>query len=686
MSASDMRFAYFVYAFGRHVSMRKNRLEIFYDMTGIIKNIKNFFFFCALSLVASTLKAENVLSSDSTITLHTVEVSATRKPLATVQVLSGSELQSLSSASIADALKYFAGVQIKDYGGLGGLKTINVRSLGSQHVGVYIDGIRITNAQNGTVDLGKYSLSTLESVSLYNANKLERGQSASEYASGATVYMKTRKPEADSLSILAGIGSFNTYRVRLDLQFNRRGWQGFIDGEYLYSKGNYPFRYKSEYEDTVGRRTNSDIEFYRIEGALFKKGFATHIYSYISERGCPGGIVRRLSDKYTNIGREWDRDVFVQASWQHSFNHLHFLRFNTKYSHEYLRYNTDYPENQNTARVDNHYWQNDGYASAAYCFSPWQWLYLNVSYDARMSWLKSDLRNFSSVRRLDQKAVVDFQLQWSGFRLETSLLYQYYKDHTKIQAGAADPISKFTPAVILGWFGKGLSLRGWYKKIFRVPTLNDLYYTQAGNRNLKPEYTRQWNIGAEYIFSRGSWFATAQADAYINHIDNRIVCLPLRGTYTWSMMNYGKTFCRGLNATLSARYSHNDWLFSLLGSMTLQHDVNRTDPEDEDTYDVPICYSPKFSCGITGIVSWRNYSLTVSELHVSKRIWSYADPDDILNPYNNVDVKLSGQWKWFIASLEINDLFDVQYEHIPRYPMPGRTIRFTLTYTLCKNK
>ena len=623
---------------------------------------------------------------DTVRNLDEVEVVAISKPLATVQQLEGARLQQLSSTSIADALKYFAGVQIKDYGGLGGLKTVNVRSLGSQHVGIYIDGIRITNAQNGTVDLGKYSLSTLESVALYNANKLEKGQSASEYASGATVYMRTRKPETDSLSVLVGIGSFNTYRARLNLQFSRKGWQGFVDGEYLYSKGNYPFRYKSEYEDTVGRRKNSDIEYYRIEGALFKKGFATHVYSFISRRGCPGGIVRRLSDKYTNIGREWDRDIFVQGSWQHSFGTLHFLRFNAKYSHEYLRYNTDYPENQNTARVDNHYYQHDGYASAAYCYSPLQWLYLNVSYDARMSWFKSDIRNFSSVRRLDQKAVADIQLQWQGFKLEASMLYQHYKDHTKIKAGAADAISRFTPAVSLGWFWNGLTLRGWYKKIFRVPTLNDLYYTQAGNRNLKPEYTRQWNVGAEYSFSSGPWTASAQADAYINHIDNRIVCLPLRGTYTWSMMNYGKTYCRGLNATLSGEYSPNDWVFSLLGSVTLQHDVNRTDPEDEDTYDVPICYSPKFSCGITAFISWRNISLTVSELHVGKRIWSYADPDDILDPYNNIDLKLTGRWKWLIASLEVNDLLDVQYEHIPRYPMPGRSFRFTLTYTLGKTK
>ena len=239
-------------------------------------------------------------------TLKDVEVTATRRPLATTQVLAGPKLQALSSTSVADALKYFAGVQIKDYGGLGGLKTINVRSLGSQHVGVYIDGIRITNAQNGTVDLGKFSLSTLESVSLYNANRLDMCQSASEYASGATVYLQTRRPVSDSLTVLAGVGSFHTYRGRANMQFSRRGWSGFVDGEYLNSRGDYPFRYKSEFEDTVGRRRNSDIEYFRIESALFRGGFASHVYCYVSERGCPGGIVRRLSDKYTNIGREWD--------------------------------------------------------------------------------------------------------------------------------------------------------------------------------------------------------------------------------------------------------------------------------------------------------------------------------------------------------------------------------------------
>ena len=668
-----------------------------------------------------------------------------KRPLATSQKLSGADLQALSSTSVADALKYFSGVQIKDYGGLGGLKTVNVRSMGAQHVGIYVDGIRITNAQNGTVDLGKYSLSSMESVTLYNANKLDNCQSASEYASGATVYLQTRRPTKDSVSLQLRRASFSTWMVKGNAQFSvsnprssiLNGWKGFVDGEWTDSRGDYPFRYHSEYEDTVGRRANSDIRYGRIEGALFKGGFSTHLYYYDSERGCPGGIVRRLSDKYVNVGREWDRDFFVQASWQQQFLQRHRVKANAKYTNEYLRYCTDYPENQNTARVDNHYRQEDGYGALCYGYTPWPWLSLSTSYDVRYSKLRADLKHFDNVFRLDQKEVVAAQMNLAtinnkhetisflqGFQAAVSMLHQHLHDFTFTRVGAADPLDRWTPAVSMAYTLFGVTLRAWYKKIFRAPTLNDLYYTQVGNRNLKPEYTKQWNIGAEWhwVTSRPSPLTShlsfdVQADVYQNKIENRIVCLPLKGTYTWTMMNYGYTFCRGLNATVKGHYDKGAWSASLLGSLTWQRDLNRTDPDDEDTYNKPICYSPELSYTLTGIGTYTpckrintngngqtntricpygSFSLTVSYMHVGERMWSYADPEDILTPYNNIDAKLSytinrlargrnglarGLPLLFTSiglCLEVCDVLDEQYEHIPRYPMPGRNYRLTL--------
>ena len=633
-------------------------------------------------------------SPDSIRQLYEVTVTS-KQPLRTIvtsQTLSGADLQALSTTSVADALKYFSGVQIKDYGGLGGLKTINVRSLGAQHVGIYVDGIRITNAQNGTVDLGKFSLSSMESVSLYNANKLDYCQSASEYASGATIYLQTRRPTHDSLSVQLRNASFHTWMAKLNGQFNWRGWQGFIDGEYCSSRGDYPFRYHSQYEDTIGHRSNSDIRYGRIEGALFRGGFSSHIYYYDSERGCPGGIVRRLSDKYTNVGREWDRDFFVQASYQERFLNRFLFKANTKYTNEYLRYCTNYPENQNTARVDNHYRQQDVYGAFCVAYMPWSWLSLSTSYDARYSILRADLKRFEDVKRVDQKLVFATQMNYRGIQAAASLLHQRYSDWTFAHVGAADPLDRWTPAFSLAYTLYNITLRGWYKEIFRAPTLNDLYYTQVGNRNLKPEDTKQLNLGVEYHLSKGQraenkgqeWSMDVQADIYQNKIENRIVCLPLKGTYTWSMMNYGYTFCRGLNATVKGHYRTGPWNFSLLTSLTWQHDVDRTDPDDEDMYDKPICYSPTFSSGVTAIAGWRSLQFTTSYLYVGERMWSKADPKDILEPYHNIDMKLSYTHNIKKTSLglclEVCDVLDIQYEHLPRYPMPGRNYKLTLSF------
>ena len=157
-----------------------------------------------------------------------------------------------------------------------------VESLGSQHVGVYLDGIRITNAQNGQVDLGKYSLENMESVSLCNANKSERLQSASEYASGATVYMQTRTPDTTAAEVEYGHGSFGHDKLKAHMAL---GGVGFVDYEWQRTEGDYEFRFRSAYEDTTGRRHNGDIEFRRVEASVSRGGVRIHAYYYDSERG-----------------------------------------------------------------------------------------------------------------------------------------------------------------------------------------------------------------------------------------------------------------------------------------------------------------------------------------------------------------------------------------------------------------
>ena len=71
--------------------------------------------------IAFQQKRDSIFSVDS---IPEIRISAKRNAaIVPVQTLSGKELEKLSSNSVADALRYYSGVQIKDYGGIGGLKT-----------------------------------------------------------------------------------------------------------------------------------------------------------------------------------------------------------------------------------------------------------------------------------------------------------------------------------------------------------------------------------------------------------------------------------------------------------------------------------------------------------------------------------------------------------------------------------
>ena len=82
--------------------------------------------------------------SDSAKGLREVIVTGEKKQnpftaIAPVQILNHEALQQINAETIAGAAKYFSGVLIKDYGGIGGLKTISVRSLGGLNTGLVYD-------------------------------------------------------------------------------------------------------------------------------------------------------------------------------------------------------------------------------------------------------------------------------------------------------------------------------------------------------------------------------------------------------------------------------------------------------------------------------------------------------------------------------------------------------------------
>ena len=650
---------------------------------------------CCVDLYAQTV--------DSTKTYHIEEVSVSaqriRKEVIPVQMLAGEELQKLSVHSVADAIRYFSGIQIKDYGGIGGLKTVNIRGLGTQHVGVFYDGVQLGNAQNGQIDLGRFSLDNMEAVSLYNGQKSAIFQSAKDFASAGSIYMTARHPSFGEGQNYRLKGTFKTGSfglvnpsVLLEHRLSKQV-SGSLSAEYMYTSGKYKFRYrqKNGYDITETRK-NGDVEAIRAEYGLFgdMQGgeWKAKAYLYNSERGLPGAAVRETGD-FVHEDRQWDTNFFLQGSFRKHWGNYS-LQTNGKYAYDYLHYLSDPRLDVTTMYVNNHYRQHELYFSAANMLNILPFWSADVSVDFQWNKLNADLVNFVYPCRYTALVAA---LHFERFKLQASLLGTFVHETTKVPNAAAGDKHKYTPTVVASWQpfkNEDLNLRAFYKKIFRMPTLNDLYYTFIGNIDLNPEYTTQYDIGVTYSRKfRGGYPARLefQADAYYNEVTDKIVAMPTSNQFRWTMVNLGYVEMRGVDVALQTEWHLlKDLKANLRVNYTYEKAQDFTDAKS-DYYGGQIPYIPWHSGSAVLNLSYRDWDMNYSFIYTGERYESSANiPENYAKEWYTNDLSLSRRlhWKKMLWKLtaEVNNVFNQQYEVVQWYPMPGINFRFVINVEL----
>lgn len=653
---------------------------------------------CCVDLYAQTV--------DSTKTYHIEEVSVSaqriRKEVIPVQMLAGEELQKLSVHSVADAIRYFSGIQIKDYGGIGGLKTVNIRGLGTQHVGVFYDGVQLGNAQNGQIDLGRFSLDNMEAVSLYNGQKSAIFQSAKDFASAGSIYMTARHPsfgEGQNYRLKGTFktGSFGLVNPSVLLEYRlSKQVSGSLSAEYMYTSGKYKFRYrqKNGYDITETRK-NGDVEAIRAEYGLFgdMQGgeWKAKAYLYNSERGLPGAAVRETGD-FVHEDRQWDTNFFLQGSFRKHWGNYS-LQTNGKYAYDYLHYLSDPRLDVTTMYVNNHYRQHELYFSAANMLNILPFWSADVSVDFQWNKLNADLVNFVYPCRYTALVAAATALHFERFKLQASLLGTFVHETTKVPNAAAGDKHKYTPTVVASWQpfkNEDLNLRAFYKKIFRMPTLNDLYYTFIGNIDLNPEYTTQYDIGVTYSHKfRGGYPARLefQADAYYNEVTDKIVAMPTSNQFRWTMVNLGYVEMRGVDVALQTEWHLlKDLKANLRVNYTYEKAQDFTDAKS-DYYGGQIPYIPWHSGSAVLNLSYRDWDMNYSFIYTGERYESSANiPENYAKEWYTNDLSLSRRlhWKKMLWKLtaEVNNVFNQQYEVVQWYPMPGINFRFVINVEL----
>ena len=613
------------------------------------------------------------------------------KALPVVQATESVYLPGLVSPphQLAQVLQQFTGVQVKDYGGAGGLKTVNVRSLGSEHVGIFLDGIQIDNAQNMQVDLSRFSTDNLGLIQLFNAQKTKRLQSAKEYAAGASIYLESAVPAESGGQVRLRGGSLCT--VNPSVQWDRRLGRRLMlrtSADFLFSNG----RYRYPCFDTTLVRENADIMSLRLEGQLFgqiKNGeWNVHLYSYGSERGFPGPVIRRAAGFPFSAERQADQDLFLQGSWTEEWTSRYSTALRLKYANNYTHYNTHPEKNPMALPYNLHYRQQCAYLSLAQSYvlaGPWS---VDLSTDIQYNALNSDVGQFVTPRRTTLTTALATRLVWERFRVAAHIVYTGAWDNFGTPLAGGWSRSRqyrdcFMPSLSLFWLPhRWLEIDAFAKRSYRLPSFNDLYYTLVGNASLEPEEALQTGADLHVKASCGPWRLGGRLSPYYNRVSNRIVAIPTSNQFRWTMLNIGIVDITGLDVKADASWQQAEWTLSGTLRYSLTRAVDHSAPGSL-VWGNQIPYIPLHSGNIALETSWKGWSLGWDILFTGER-WSRTanTPDYHVNPWCTSDLHLACHFEKprIRLNLSVRNLFNQHYQIVQGYPMPGINALLALTY------
>ena len=593
-------------------------------------------------------------------------------------------------AALQEALKTFAGVSIRDYGGIGGLKTVNIRNFGAQHTGISYDGVILTDAMNGQVDIGLFDLEAVSGITVKIAGNDDIYRSARLNSSVGTVEISTLRPlpgtRADVRLRAASFGTYEPY-VRVSQGFGDN-WNASVSVGGLVSDGDYPFVLHNGNVTTHEIRLNSDVKSLKTEanvhGEMGKGGnLDVKIAGAMSERGLPGSVIL-----YTQHPSErlWDKSLICSVIHDVSFRIPLKLKTSLSYNDAWNRYLNDsasLPEPE-----DDRYRQRNATLSTVLLWSPKPFLSASVAEDLVISTLSANIPGcLYPVRETSYTAL---SVKYSRGRLNAvaSLLATIVREQTR-KGSPAPGREHFSPSLGASFsIVQDLRLRASFKESYRLPTFNDTYYPRMGNKDLDPEKALQFNVGLAYdrLFdsSPGAWSVTASIDAYHNRVRDKIAAIP--SMFIWSMRNLGKVNMWGCDLSCSASGRLADWLrLRTDANWSIQRAVDVTD-KDSKYYRNQISYAPKHSGFISAVFEtrWLNLGYSVQAVGVryslsqntrAYRIEPYADHALSLN--RTFVFGRRHEWR-LAASAEALNLAGKNYEIMKYYPMPGRNWRLTL--------
>ncbi|MBT0386268.1 TonB-dependent vitamin B12 receptor BtuB [Morganella morganii] len=469
--------------------------------------------------------------------------------LAPVTVVTREEIDKWQSNSVVDILRRLPGVDVTQSGGLGQNSTVSVRGTDAKHLLVLIDGVRLNNAGiSGQPDLNQFPVALVQRVEYI------RGARSAVYGSdaiGGVLNIITIRDDIGS-NITAGIGShgYQNYTGTTQQQIGENTRvtaaaaytysKGYKVRENLpYSSGDFGFMNKTYWLDVHHKLDDRFAVYGRAYGFDNRSKYLT-----------PNQSSRELENRTYDAGVTFNQDDYSSQLIM-SFSHVKDYNFENRYG-RYGQGATLDNSKQYSVQWGNNY--RIGYGSI----------------NAGVDYQKQEVEPGTAFTA-ESKSVSDTGLYLTGQQeigsviLEAAVRSDHHSElgwHTTWQTSA-------------GWeFIDGYRMIGSYATGYKAPTMGQLYaynpvWNLKGNPNLKPEESKQWELGLEGLTGPLSW----KLNAYHNDIDNMIDFYSDPITYAGTYYNINNAKIKGVEWT----GEFDTWIFH--HQMTYQY----LDARDKDT-------------------------------------------------------------------------------------------------------
>lgn len=563
----------------------------------------------------------------------------------------------------SEVLSYFPNVYIRDYGGLGGIKTISLRGYSAPDVGILLDGFKINSQQNGIVDLNLLPLESFETI------ELVRGGSSflngNNFASGFVNFsMQNTTKRTASFSI----GSFEQIKITANIPYKFNHSNNAIFGVTFFSTdGKFPFEINNFGKTEIVRRENGwakILSTFLVNNTVIKQivGKISILYTN-SVRGVPGAVVQNSIE---NKNAKLTEDMLFASI---RLNPL-FLDSSLQVGFKTLLHNSYYFDPEMNSLLINketaNYFNKDFEIKFLYRKPIWGFQ-VNSFIETNYSTLSGDFLEQNSGNSVER---INFALGF-GFGKTFSLARYIFNLETNFRF---DAFSKIQPVYVYSFgvsFEDTLIATGTkfnFSKNFRLPTFNEMYFLNYGNKNLRPEETFALNLE---FYNNFFPFFQPKFTIFYYYTTDKIISVP-KSPVQWTAKNIAKAQSSGVEISVNSQNIIFDATFSF--SFTKAIDKSNNSP----TSNKQLVYTPKQI--LTLLLHFPlplGFSYTSKILYVGKR---FALPDNSnnskLDPYLLLDLSIQKEFtsKNFktIINFEISNILNSRYEIIVNYPMPKR--------------